>query len=274
MRSALADDAFEVAYQPLVRSGDGLIVGVEARLRWTDATRGVVSPSVIVTVAERSQLINEVGAWVLRRSCEDHDRWRARRQGAELDLAVNVSVRQLLALDFVGTVASVVAATGTAPTEIVLEVTESVLMDDAGRAQAVLNEVRATGVRIALDDVGTGFSSLSYLRHLPVDAIKIDRSFVADVEVPPGGGAILAAVTNLAHVLQLPVTAEGVATAQQHDEVTAIGCAQAQGYHYAHPMSATAIEQLLVGNDGGTPRLPATDGHDEPVRSGVSSSSR
>ena len=269
VRSALANDAFELVYQPLVRSADGLIVGVEALLRWTDATRGAVPPSVIVAVAERTDLINEVGAWVLRRSCDDHRRWRAGHRGLALDLAVNVSVRQLLAPGFGDTVASVLEATGTAPTTIILEVTESVLMDDARRAQLVPNELRETGIRIALDDFGTGFSSLSYLRQLPIDIVKIDRSFVADVDVPLGGGAILGAVTNLAHVLDLPVTAEGVETQRQHDEVRSTGCELAQGFFYSHPMSATRIEQLLAENGGGTGHLPTGAGG-APVRAGAS----
>ena len=258
LRSALTNDEFEVVYQPLVRSADGLIVGVEALLRWTDATRGVVPPTVIVAAAERSDLISEVGAWVLRHSCDDHHRWRARHRGAALDLAVNVSVHQLLAPGFVETVASVLAATDTEPAEVILEVTESVLMNDARRAQLVLNELRETGIRIALDDFGTGFSSLSYLRQLPIDIVKIDRSFVADIGVPVRGGAILAAVTNLAHVRELSVTAEGVETQQQHEEVMAMGCELAQGFFYARPMSAPAIEQLLGNNGAGATHLPAS----------------
>ena len=143
-------------------------------------------------------------------------------------------------------------------------------MDDAGRAQLVLNELRASGVRIALDDFGTGFSSLSYLRQLPIDIIKIDRSFVADVDVPLGGVAILAAVTNLAHVLQLPVTAEGVETQYQHDKVSAVGCELAQGFCYARPMSATDIDQLLSQNGGGAGHL-ATDQRAAPAGNGASS---
>ncbi len=251
LRSALVNDEFEVVYQPLVRSADGLITGVEALLRWTHATRGAVPAPIIVAIAERSELISEIGAWVLRRSCDDHRRWRARHRGMTLDLAVNVSVRQLLAPDFVGTVASVLAATGTAPAALILEVTESVLMDDAGRAQRVLSELRETGIRIALDDFGTGYSSLSYLREVPIDIIKIDGSFVADIDHPPSGGAILAAVTHLAHGLSLPVTAEGVETEHQRDEIRAIGCESAQGFFYAHPMSAAAIETLLGENGGG-----------------------
>ena len=258
VRSALANDEFEVVYQPLVRSADEQITGVEALLRWTHATRGAVPPPVIIAAAERSDLISELGAWVLHRSCEDHRQWRDRHRGVALDLAVNVSVRQLLAPDFVGTVASVLAATGTAPVALILEVTESILMDDADRAQRVLNELRATGVRIALDDFGTGFSSLSYLRQLPIDIIKIDRSFIADIDQAPNGGAILAVVTNLGHVMSLPVTAEGVETAQQRDAIRAIGCESAQGFFYAHPMPAGAIDKLLAEPGGGARRLPTS----------------
>lgn len=214
----------------------------------------------LLAVAERTDLINEVGAWVLRRSCADHHDWRASHRGLALDLALNVSVRQLLAPGFVDTVASVLAATGTPPAVLIPEVTESVLMDDARRTQLVLDELRETGIRIDLDDFGTGFSSLSNLRQLPIDIVKIDRSFVADVDVPLGGGSILAAVTNLAHVLDLPVTAEGVETRRQHDEVRGLGCELAQGFFYAHPMSATRIERLLGQNGDGTRHLPTSTG--------------
>jgi diguanylate cyclase (GGDEF)-like protein len=270
LRSALANDEFEVAYQPLVASADGAIVGVEALLRWTHAIQGPVPPSAIIAVAEQSELINEIGAWVLERSCEDHHRWITRHPGVSLDVAINVSVRQLLASDFPRTVATVLAATATAPADLILEVTESVLMDDTHRAQLVLGELRETGIRIALDDFGTGFSSLSYLRQVPIDIIKIDRSFVADIDHTPRGSAILAAVTNLAHVLSVPVTAEGVETQHQHDQVSAIGCEFAQGFFYAHPMTSTAIEQLLSEHGSGIGHLP--DSNRTPTaRAGASS---
>ncbi|MCC5947166.1 MAG: bifunctional diguanylate cyclase/phosphodiesterase [Nitriliruptoraceae bacterium] len=260
LRTALDADELDVAYQPMVRTSDGSITGVEALVRWTHATRGAVSPAVIVAVAEQTELINEVGAWVLERSCEDHQRWLAGREGLSLDLAVNVSVRQLRVPDFVGMVTMVLAATGTRPEALILEVTESILMDDADRAHLVLEELRELGVRIALDDFGTGFSSLSYLQQVPADIIKIDRSFVAGIDVTPNASAILAAVTDLAHVLSLPVTAEGVETRSERDEVRTIGYEYAQGFFYAHPMSAAAIEQLLrrTGRDAG--HLPSADG--------------
>jgi len=267
LRSALDNDEFEVVYQPFVRSADGTITGVEALLRWTHPTRGAVPASVIVSVAEQSELINEIGAWVLQRSCDDRHRWGGSHRDLTLDVAVNVSVRQLLAPGFVGRVATVLAATGTAPDTLILEVTESVLMDDARRAHMVLSELRKSGIRVALDDFGTGFSSLNYLRQVPIDIIKIDRSFVADIGQTPSGSAFLAAVTNLAHVLRVPVTAEGVETQLQHDGVSAIGCEFAQGFFYAHPMTAAAFGTLLDAGGHGAGHLP--NGHPAPpVRAG------
>jgi len=178
VRSALQKGEFELRYQPLVRSADGLITGLEALLRWRHPTRGPVPPEVIVAVAERSELISALGAWVLRRSSEDYARWRAGSPDATLDLAVNVSARELLAPAFVETVTAVLAAADMAPGALILEVTESVWTDDAGRAQLVLDELRELGIRIALDDFGTGYSSLSQLRQLPIDSIKLDRSLL------------------------------------------------------------------------------------------------
>ena len=260
LRGALESDELEVVYQPQVRSSDGCITGVEALLRWQHTSRGAVPASVIVALAEQTDLIGEIGTWVLRRSCEDRCRWLSRHPGVTVDLSVNVSVRQLLTSGFVGGVADVLAAADVTPSRLILEITESVLVDDAPRAQLVLDALRATGVRIALDDFGTGFSSLSYLQQVPVDLIKIDRSFVADIDSVPGGGAILAAVTTLAHALRLPVTAEGVETRRQRDVICAIGCEFSQGFYYAHPMTSAAIQELLDGHGAGTPRLPASSG--------------
>jgi len=195
VRSALYNDELEVVYQPLVRRADGLITGVKALLRWTHPTRGAVSPAAIVAVAEQSDLISEVGAWVLERGGDDRTRWLASHPGVTLDLAVNVSVRQLLAPDFLGTVATVLAATDTAPTGLILEVTESVLMEDLAHSRAVLDQLRATGVRIALDDLETeqqhdeitaiGCESAQE----PYDADPMTAAAIDQLLSEPGGGA-------------------------------------------------------------------------------------
>jgi diguanylate cyclase (GGDEF)-like protein len=256
LRSAFSFGQLDVAYQPLVRSMDGLVTGVEALLRWTHPDRGPVSPLAMVAVAEQSGLISDIGAWVLERSCQDRNRWMTDNAGAKLDLAVNVSGRQLMTPDFGSTVAAVLERTSTDPTAVVLEITENVLIEDGARSVAVLADLKQLGVRLALDDFGTGYSSLSYLRRMPIDIVKVDQGFVADIDTAPGVDAIIAAVTNLSHALGLTVTAEGVETQRQRDEVNAIGCDSSQGFFYARPMAAATFSEHLGTHPGGELRLP------------------
>jgi diguanylate cyclase (GGDEF)-like protein len=245
LRAAFADGRLDLAYQPIVRNRDGAITGVEALLRWNDPVRGSVPAMTMITVAEQSGLISQLGAWVLERSCLARRAWLRTKPGMTLDLAVNVSARQLMSPDFRSIVASVLDRTEMDPGSLILEVTESLFIEDFDYAIDLLRNLRALGVRLALDDFGTGFSSLSYLRRLPIDIIKIDQSFIADIGELSTGSAVVAAVTNLAHVLGLAVTAEGVETHAQRDEVTAIGCESAQGYFFARPTSASAISVQL-----------------------------
>jgi len=245
LRAAFAEGTLELAYQPIVRSRDGSITGVEALLRWNDPVRGAVPAMTMVTIAEQTGLISQLGAWVLERSCLARRDWLRARPGITLDLAVNVSARQLMSPDFRSIVASVLDRTQMDPSSLILEVTESLFIEDFDHAIDLLANLRALGVRLALDDFGTGYSSLSYLRRLPIDIIKIDQSFIADIGELSTGSAVVAAVTNLAHVLGLAVTAEGVETHAQRDEVTTIGCEYAQGYFFARPTSAAAISAHL-----------------------------
>jgi diguanylate cyclase (GGDEF)-like protein len=256
LRVALAGDQLEVAYQPVVRLADGRLRGVEALLRWDRGGRGPVPTEVAVDVAERNGLIDRIGLWVLERACTDLVRWARRHPALELELAVNVSTAQLLGPGFAGGVAQVLADTGMAASRLVLEVTESVVMHDSERAVAVMHDLAALGVRTALDDFGTGFSSLSYLRLLPVSSVKIDRAFVDDVGSPTGL-AIVRAVTELAHVLGMTVTAEGVETTAQRDALVLLGCDSGQGFLYAAPMSATALGAALDAAGGQPVLLPA-----------------
>ncbi len=259
LRSAFAREELEVFYQPIVRSRDGLLTGVEALLRWTHGTRGPVPPLLTVQIAERSGLIVEVGAWVLERACRDRGRWLREHPGRPLDVAVNVSARQLIRTDFGATVADVLARTDMDRSALILEMTENIFIEDSERATAALEELRALGVRLALDDFGTGFSSLSYLRRLPVHIVKIDQSFIADIGDNLTGGSIVAAVTNLAHVLGLVVTAEGVETRHQCDAVGVIGCESSQGFYYARPMSANALAAHLAMRQGEPLHLPLSE---------------
>jgi len=252
LRAAFADGRLEVAYQPIVRSTDGLVTGVEALLRWDHEDRGAVSPLLMVGVAEQTGLICEIGAWVLERACRDRAQWLQDHPLSPLDLAVNVSTRQLMDPAIFGTITNVLRETGMDPTHLVLEMTENIFIEDSERAMNVLEDLDDLGVRLALDDFGTGYSSLSYLRRLPVHMVKIDQGFIADIGTAPRGGAIVAAVTNLAHVLGLSVVAEGVETQVQRNEVSAIGCESAQGFFYAQPMPAAQISAHL----GGLPSRP------------------
>ena len=256
LRVALDEGQLDVAYQPIVRNTDGLVTGVEALLRWTDPQRGAVSPMAMVAVAEQSGLIDEIGVWVLEHSCVDHGRWLEVHPGSRLDLAVNVSTRQLMSPEILPTLRSVLDRTGMEPTSLILEMTESIFIEDGERAIAVLTQLRELGIRLALDDFGTGYSSLEYLRRLPVDIVKIDQRFIADIDLASTGGAIVAAVTDLAHVFGLTVTAEGVETESQRDAVGTIGCESAQGYFFARPMAASAFASQLDADRTNPFRLP------------------
>ncbi|HWF40781.1 MAG TPA: GGDEF domain-containing phosphodiesterase, partial [Acidothermaceae bacterium] len=252
LRVAFARRELSVVYQPIVRVADGVISGVEALLRWENPERGVVSAQSMIEAAEQSGLIVKIGAWVLEQACRDHRTWSAAYPDARLELAVNVSARQIMSEDFPATVSSVISRTGMPSAALVLEVTENILIDDSERAMIALGGLKKLGVRLALDDFGTGFSSLSYLRRLPIDIVKIDQSFIADMK-SPFNETITAAVTNLAHILGLSVTAEGVETGDQHDAVQAVGCEFAQGYFYARPMPLSGIITELAAVALATP---------------------
>jgi len=250
LRAAFEREAFEVMYQPVVSSEDGAITGVEAQLRWTDPTRGVVEPAVVVGLAEQNGLINRIGAWVLERACRDYIELSGSSIEQPLEVAVRAFARQLMTPDFPATVKSVLTKTGMQPESLVLEITENIFVEDTDRATLVLSELKDLGVRLSLAEFGTGFSSLSHLQRLPVDIVKIDREFVASVGHADNGGAILAAVTNLAHEFGLEVTADGVDTQRQRDAVRLIGCETAQGRYFAGPMSRAELSALLQDSRG------------------------
>lgn len=245
LRKALAHDALDVVYQPIVRTTDGGVVGVEALLRWDHPERGAIAPQMIVALAERSDLIDELGAWVLERSCRDHGRWIREHPGTSLYLAVNVSARQLLSPGLFTAVTKVLASPAMDPGSLILELTETIFIEDSARTLLVLGDLRKLGVRLALDDFGSGYSSLSYLARLSLDIVKIDRGFVANIGHDPTNRAIVVAIMDLAHILGLAVVAEGVETQRQCDEIIATGCEYAQGFFYATPLPASEIGALI-----------------------------
>ena len=182
-------------------------------------------------------------------------------QTDELTVAVNVSAYQLMSPDFVGAVDNVLSDTGTDPRLLTLEMTESVFLQDSERAQVVLGELKKIGVNLALDDFGTGYSSLNYLKQFPIDIVKIDRGFVADMNDDPASHAIVSAVIELAHLLGMTVVAEGVETIEQRDQLASLGCDNCQGFYFAHPMSANDMDALIrEARPGSSLHLPATTG--------------
>jgi EAL domain-containing protein (putative c-di-GMP-specific phosphodiesterase class I) len=258
LRGAPKRGELRTDYQPIVDTGDGRIVGVEALVRWVHPSRGLVMPSVLVPLAERSGLITEIGRWVLEHACPEQRRWRNRPQADELTMSINVSAHQLMSQDYAATVAAILSASNTDPELVTLEVTESVFVQDSERALVVLRELKLIGVRLALDDFGTGYSSLNYLRQFPIDIVKIDRGFVADLDHDRASHAIVVAMVAMAHMMGMKVVAEGVETIEQHAELASLGCDSCQGYYFAPPMPADDFDTLLRQRlPGGTVHLPA-----------------
>src|SRR3712207_2003838 len=228
-------------YQPFVDLGTNRITGVEALLRWDHPELGVIAPLRFIPIAEQSGLIVEIGAWVLRQACAQAARW-----DAGLEIAVNVSPRQLADPDFADDVRAALAAAGLAPERLCLEVTESAVVADLETASRSLDRLRGLGVRLAIDDFGVGYASLSQLKALPpVDVLKIDRSFVDGVLSGGEDRAIVEAVIQLAASLGLETVGEGVETGEQADALRAMRRVTGQGYHFARPVSAAAIAELL-----------------------------
>jgi diguanylate cyclase (GGDEF)-like protein len=246
LRRALAQGEFRVHYQPLVQFARSEVIGFEALVRWHDPERGLVAPDEFLGVAEETGLIVPIGAWVLHDACAQAARWAAEcGEGHQLVVAVNLSARQLADPDLVATVDAALAASGLDPALLVLEVTETALMDDRDRAVSTLRGLGERGVRVSIDDFGTGHSSLGYLKTLPVHTLKIDRSFVSGLGKDPDDSAIVAAVVQLAHALGLTVTAEGIEDATQLQELRALGCEFGQGYYFARPQPGDVVRALV-----------------------------
>ncbi len=257
LRGASARGELRTDYQPIVTSSDGRITGVEALLRWDHPTKGLLAPTTVVSLAEESGIISEIGQWVLERVCEDRHRWQRAHDCDDLKVSVNVSAHQLMAPGFAGTVEAVLLDNHTDPGQVTLEVTESVFVEDAERALVVLGDLKQLGVTLALDDFGTGYSSLSYLKRFPVDIVKIDQGFIADLSRDATSSVIVSSVVELSHVLGMTVVAEGVETAEQHREVEALGCESCQGFYFARPMRADALNTMLqIGTVDVDLRLP------------------
>lgn len=247
LRHALDNEEFVLHYQPKVSMVSGLLTGVEALIRWNDPARGLIPPAMFIPVLEETGLIREVGRWALRRAIDDHLRWRAAGLRAPR-IAVNVSALQLRHRNFVSDIKAVVGRDANAANALELEITESVIMADMEQTTECLRTLRALGIRIAIDDFGTGFSSLSYLSRLPIDALKIDRSFVTDMTRGAEGMSLVSAIINLAHSLKLNVVAEGVETQEQFALLRDMKCDEMQGYLFSRPLPCDVIEARYLAS--------------------------
>jgi diguanylate cyclase (GGDEF)-like protein len=246
MRRAFERREFRIFYQPKLDLASGTIAGVEALLRWNHPDRGTVSPEVFIPVAEETGLIVPLGEWVVREVCAQLKSW-ADRGFRRLTAAVNVSVHQFVRHDFVDSVLGALRDAGVPPDRLELEITESLLMRNTPETRASMNRFRSSGVGLSIDDFGTGYSSLGYLRELPVTALKIDRSFVSDLERKEDAAKICAAIIALARELRLRVVAEGVETEKQLVFLRRHHCDEAQGFLICRPVPAADLERVLGG---------------------------
>ncbi len=269
IRKAIDREEFRVFFQPEVSIDGERIIGLEALVRWQHPERGLLGPGEFISLAEETGLIVPLGAWVLRDACERVVSWqRGRPSDHPLILRVNVSARQLARESFRETVSGIIKETGIDPAWLCLEVTESVLIEDPESSIRVLTELKELGIRIAIDDFGTGYSSLEYLRRLPVDCVKVDRSFVRGLPDNDEDVAIVNAVIELGHALKLSVTAEGVETTDQLGNLQTAGCDTAQGFLFYRPEPPEVVERLLADSHGiAEPAPAATAAPEQPVDS-------
>jgi diguanylate cyclase (GGDEF)-like protein len=244
LHRALERGEFELYYQPLLDAGHCSIVAAEALLRWHHPELGLVAPADFIPLAEETGLIISIGAWVLRSACLQLARWHAQGH-RNLRVAVNISARQFHDPDFITLAGRIVGETGIEPHHITLELTESMLMDDALDTIRMLAQLHNMGFAIAMDDFGTGYSSLSYLKRFPINELKVDRVFIRDIERSADDAAIVSAIIGLAHSLGLHVVAEGVETASQLTFLQQQGCDFLQGFHFSPPVAVGTFEKLL-----------------------------
>ena len=239
LRHALENREMELFYQPKIDAKSGKVAAAEALLRWKHKRRGMVPPDVFIPLAERHGLIGALGNWVIEEACRQARRWR--EQGLRMRLAVNLSALQMRQEDIVERIEEALSRHRIHPSLLTCEITESVAMEDTKATQATFRRLGSAGIHLSIDDFGTGYSSLSYLRKLPAEELKIDRSFVMDIENSVDARAVIDAVVKLAHALGLRVVAEGVENERQQQLLTAMGCDEMQGFLFAKPMSARAL---------------------------------
>jgi diguanylate cyclase (GGDEF)-like protein len=245
LRHALEREEFVLHYQPKINLASGKLTGAEALIRWNDPQTGLVAPGRFIPILEETRLIHEVGRWALRKAIEDHRRWRRAGLPA-VRIAVNVSPLQLRNQSFLAEIEEILGVAEDAAAGLELEITESLIMENVNHSIVSLLAIRALGITIAIDDFGTGFSSLSYLSKLPVDTLKIDRSFVVDMLSGADGLTLVSVIIDLAHALKLNVVAEGVETEEQFRQLQALNCDEMQGYYFGRPVPSEIFEKRYL----------------------------
>ncbi|MCV3737986.1 EAL domain-containing protein [Rhizobium sp. TRM96647] len=245
LRSALADSQFELFYQPQVDQA-GTVIGAEALLRWKHPKRGYVPPDEFVPAAERAGLMPRLGSWVLKEAAQTLSAWRAHPATRDLVLSINVSADQFRMADFVPLVTETIEAYGIEPAVLKLELTESVFVADIDDVVTKMKALERAGIGIALDDFGTGYSSLSHLRQLPLQQLKIDRSFVRAVTESGRGASLARNIAKMGHDLSLEILAEGIETEEQFQFMLSCGCRKFQGYHFGRPVPLAALEERIA----------------------------
>jgi EAL domain-containing protein (putative c-di-GMP-specific phosphodiesterase class I) len=246
LRRAVEREEIVPYYQPLVNLDTGAVVGFEALARWRHPTRGMVMPDLFIPVAEETGMVGMIGEWMLAKACRQVREWQCKySRWSTLGISVNVSGRQLSQGGVAADVERVLGATGLDPQCLTLEITESALMDNLSVGAGVVQRLHAMSVGLHLDDFGTGYSSLAYLHSFPVQALKIDRSFINRMGRAPHQSAIVKAIVSLAHNLGMDVVAEGIETRAQLEALRALGCRRGQGFLFSEPLPADQAERLL-----------------------------
>jgi EAL domain-containing protein (putative c-di-GMP-specific phosphodiesterase class I) len=247
LRRALERDELTLDYQPLVSMHDRQMVSVEALVRWDHPERGRISPADFIPVAEENGLIEPIGRWVLERACRQAAEWcRERPDAPPLTMSINLSAAQVANRGLPETVATILRVSGLDPSCLALELTESMLVGDDEELWETLVSLKALGVRLVLDDFGTGYSSLSYLTRLPLDALKVDRSFVDGLGTESRDTAVTEAIVAMSRALSLRVVGEGAETREQVAELARLGCDLVQGFYFSRPVPADEIRRMLI----------------------------
>jgi EAL domain-containing protein (putative c-di-GMP-specific phosphodiesterase class I) len=258
LRHALERGEMEVYYQPIVELASLDVAGFEALVRWRHCERGMIDPIEFINLAEQTGLIVPIGEFVLEAACRQLVEWDGSGIGSErCSVSVNVSGRQLAARDLVPTVERVLQATGLEPARLTLELTESMLLDDVATSNEQHDAFKQLGVSLAIDDFGTGYSSLSYLRHLPVDYLKIDRSFIESLDGERSAPDLVRSIIDLGHRMNLTTVAEGIETPEQAGFLTGAGCRLAQGFYFCRPLPAVHVPDYLRTNPSRRAPRPA-----------------